>query len=178
MCPEEEELIFTGRFSAVQLTCIGIPRRCLSKANSWALPQTDRLLGCGTWGSFKPAPEVAVLTKLRTAGPKEWCRGLGDNWLHRDILMFSFIPLMKREYAYYIKNAYYIKTEIMLTIHRSYFTDSNLSPPVASLLWQTTSSCTSPSPNIRLFHTSTLLFMLFTLRKVSSFSFWIFISFW
>lgn len=95
-----------------------------------------------------------------------------DNWLHRDILMFSFIPLMKREYAYYIK------TEIMLTIHRSYFTNSNLSPPVASLLWQTTSSCTSPSPNIRLFHTSTLLFMLFTLRKVSSFSFWIFISFW
>lgn len=78
MCPEEEELIFTGRFSAVQLTCIGIPRRCLSKANSWALPQTDRLLGCGTWGSFKPAPEVAVLTKLRTAGPKEWCRGLGE----------------------------------------------------------------------------------------------------
>lgn len=101
-----------------------------------------------------------------------WCREGETIGFHRDILMFSFIPLMKCEYAYYIK------TEIMLTIHWSYFTDSNLSLPVACLLWQRTSSCTSLSPNIRSFHTSTLLSMLFILRKLFSFSFWIFISFW
>lgn len=59
--------------------------------------------------------------------------------LHGDILMVSFVPPLNGEYA-----VYQTKAGILLTIPWGYFTDSNLSLPVACLQLQRTSPCTPP----------------------------------